>query len=144
MHDSNIFHSCLVSAFDISIQLMFTRSQSTSFRVVHSMYLITVSLGWSVSFSRKISLSQQNNHWLSQTRSSLLKFSAQYSQQGYILWNPSLWSTMTSTRSKINFVLPVCFFKVIFNPWSPILDPSFPVNLEVLLIKIVLLFDVTS
>jgi len=40
-----IFQSCLVSAFDISVQLMFTRSQSTIFRAVHSMHFITLSLG---------------------------------------------------------------------------------------------------
>ena len=76
----NIFHSCLVSAFNISVQ-----SQSTMFRAVQSMHFITVSLGLSFSFSWKISLSRQKNHSLSQTRSSLLKFSAQYSALGYVL-----------------------------------------------------------
>ena len=33
-------------------------------------------------FSGKIPFSRQNNHWLSQTRSSLLKFSAQYRERG--------------------------------------------------------------
>ena len=43
--------------------------------------------------------------------------------------------TMTSPRSTI-------YLKFIyFEFFKPILDPSFPVNLEVLLIKIVLFFD---
>ena len=39
------FHGCLVSAFNIFVQLMFTRSQSTMFRPVHRVHFITVSLG---------------------------------------------------------------------------------------------------
>ena len=54
---------------------MFTRSESTMFRAVHSVHFITVLLGESVSFSRKIiSLSCLNNRWLSKTQGSLLKF----------------------------------------------------------------------
>ena len=34
------FHSCLASAFNISVQLVLTRSQSTMFRAVHSMHVI--------------------------------------------------------------------------------------------------------
>ena len=46
LRESNyIFHGCLVSAFSIFVQLMFTRSQSTMFRAVHSVHFITVSLG---------------------------------------------------------------------------------------------------
>ena len=58
-------------------------------QTVYSMHFITVSLGKSVSFFRKISLFRQNNNWLSRTRSSLLKFSAQYSERGYVLWDLS-------------------------------------------------------
>ena len=39
------FHGCLVSAFNIFVQLMFTRSQSTMLRPVHRVHFITVSLG---------------------------------------------------------------------------------------------------
>ena len=31
------FHSCLASAFNISVQLVLTRSQSTMFRAVHEL-----------------------------------------------------------------------------------------------------------
>ena len=74
-----IYPGCLVSAFNIFVQLMFTWYQSTIFRAVHSVDFITVS------FSRKISLSRQDNDWLSQTRSSLLKFSVHYRERGYVL-----------------------------------------------------------
>ena len=47
-----------------------------------------------------------------------------------------------------SFLLFSSFFKPILdplfsitNPWSSILDPDFPVNLEVLLIKIIVFFD---
>ena len=43
-----IFHGWLVPAFNIFVRLMFTQSQSTMFRALHSMHFITVS------FSRKI------------------------------------------------------------------------------------------
>ena len=132
-----IVHSCLVSVCNISLQ-----SQSTMFRAVHSMHFISVSL---VSFLRKISLSHQNNHWLSQTRSSLLKFSVQYSKRGYVLWN--LCAVCGPHHHDPRFI-HLFYFQVFFkpildplfsitNPRSSILDPYFPVNLEVLLIKII-------
>ena len=34
------FHSCLASAFNISVQLVLTRSKSTMFRAVHELQLI--------------------------------------------------------------------------------------------------------
>ena len=62
------FHGCLVSAFNIFVQLMFTRCLELYTECILSQY------HWdkAVSFSRKISVSRQNNHWLSQTWSSLL------------------------------------------------------------------------
>ena len=71
-----------------------------------------------VSFSMKISLSRQNSYWLGQTRSSLLKFSAQW----------------VSTASGVMFCSPnhhdslfiyLFYFKFFFlaNPRYPILDP---------------------
>ena len=84
---------------------------------------------------------------LTVTWSSLLKFSAPYSERGYILWNLSTVHNDITTIH-LNFLL----FQVFFNRSSipdrrsPILDPSFPdpsfpVNLEVLLITIVPFFD---
>ena len=81
-----------------------------------------------------------------QTRSSLLKFSAQYSERGYVLWNLS---TVCGSHHHdprfIYFFYFQVFFSPILDPRFSILDltPDFPVNLEVLLIKIVLLFDPT-
>ena len=103
-----------------------------------------------VSFSRKISSSRQNNHWFSQTRSSLLKFSAQYSERGYGLWNlPTLSAAHITTIHDLFIYLFILFSNFfltdprspIIDPRSSILDPDFPVNLEVMLIKIVLFFD---
>ena len=88
-------------------------------------------------------LSLQNNHWLSQTWSSLLKLSVQYSERGYVLWNIS--AVCGPHHHDPRFVFLSFFFKVILDPRfsitdhrSPILDPDFPVNLEVLLITIIL------
>ena len=98
---------------------------------------------------RKISLSHQNNHWLSQTRSSLLKFSVQYSKRGYVLWN--LCAVCGPHHHDPRFI-HLFYFQVSFkpildplfsitNPRSSIFDPDFPVNLEVLLIMIIVFFD---
>ena len=92
------------------------------------MHFITVSLGQSVSFSRKISLSCQNNHWLSQTQSSLLNFSVQYSERGYVLWNLS---TVCGPHHHDPWFIDSFYF-IFFNRSS--------INLEVLLIKIILFF----
>ena len=96
-------------------------------------------------FCRKISLSLQNNHWLSQTWSSLLKFSVQYSERGYVLWNIS---AVCGPHHHDPQIIYLFFF---FLKWSsipdspsPILDPDFPVNLEVLLIAIILFFSTTE
>ena len=97
-----------------------------------------------VSFSRKMSSSRQNNHWFSQTRSSLLKFSAQYSERGYGLWNlPTLSAAHITTIHDLFIYLFILFSTFFFNrssipdSRSSILDPDFPVTLEVMLMKIV-------
>ena len=96
---------------------------------------------------RKISLSHQNNHWLNQTRSSLLKFSVQYSKRGYVLWNLC---AVCSPHHHDQWFIHLFYFQVFFltDPRSPILhhqssilDPDFPVNPEVLLIMIIVFFD---
>ena len=46
---------------------------------------------------------------------------------------------MTSPWSPIYLFIYLLYFKFFLtDPWPPILDPSFPVNLEILLIDIVL------
>ena len=91
---------------------------------------------------------QENlKHWLSQTRSSLLKFCAQHSERGYVLWNLSsvcgphhhdsrFYLFTLFSRFFNRSLIPVTRF-LIPDPPSSILAPDFPVNLEVLLIKIV-------
>ena len=88
---------------------------------------------------------------VSQTRSSLLKFSVQYSKRGYVLWNLS---TVCGPHHHDPRFIYLVDFQVFFNR-SSISDPrfslpdrpssilasGFPVNLEVLLIKIVIFFD---
>ena len=114
-----IYPGCLVSAFNIFVQLMFTWYQSTIFRAVHSVDFITVS------FSRKISLSRQDNDWLSNTLSSLLKFSVHYRERGYVLWNVSTALWPTSPRSTIYLYIS---FSSFFNLWlSSIPDPRFSI-----------------
>ena len=119
------FHGCLVSAFNIFVQLMFTRSQSTMFRAPHSVHFIRVSMGQIISFSTKISLSHQNNnYWLSQIRTSLLKFSTQWVRtvSGVIFCSP---------RSKIYLLILLILFEFFLtnprypipNSGSSILDP---------------------
>ena len=136
-----ILHSCLVSL----------QSPSTMFRAVHSMHFIPVSLGESVSFSMKISPSHQNNHWLSQTGSSLLKFTVQYSERGYVLWNLC---TICGPHHHDPRFIYLFYFQVFFfnrssipdspspilDPRSSILDPDFPVNRELLLMKTIVFF----
>ena len=72
-------------------------------------------------FCRKISLSLQNNHWLSQTWSSLLKLSVQYSERGYVLWNIS--AVCGPHHHDPRFVFLSFFFKVILDPRFSITDP---------------------
>ena len=126
------FHGCLVSSFNIFVQLMFTRSQSTMFRPVHRVHFITVSLGWShfifqenFSFSTKQSLNQSD-----------------------LEYNVVYLNLVLSTASSVIFckihLQPVAHFTMIHNlfiyfifkfffNWSsipdcgsPILDPNFP------------------
>ena len=96
-------------------------------------------------FSRKISLSRQNNHWLRQTPISLLEFSVQYSQRSFVLWNSS---TVCGPHHHWSTIYLFIYFQVLFNrsliPDSWILDPDFPLNLEVSLIKIILFFSTTE
>ena len=67
MRENNyIFHRCLVSASNTSC---------TQHALYHSI------TGIKRFIFQEISLFRQNSNWLSQTRSSLLKFSAQYSER---------------------------------------------------------------
>ena len=75
MRENNyIFHGCLVSASNTSC---------TQHALYHSI------TGIKRFIFQEISLFRQNSNWLSQTGSSLLKFSAQYSERGYVLCNLS-------------------------------------------------------
>ena len=88
-------------------------------------------------FSSEQSLTQSDSE-----KSTLIQFSVQRTRLCSVKFIYSLRSRMTSPRSTI--YLKLILFQVFFNRSSipdfrsPILDPSFPVNLEVLLMKIVL------
>ena len=69
-----------------------------------------------ISFSRRISLSPQNNHWLCQTRNSLLKFSAQDSEQDCEIYLKSAAHITMIHDLFIYFIFK--FFKT---------DPRFPI-----------------
>ena len=118
-----IFHSYLVSAFNIFVQC-----QSTMFRAVHSMRFITVSVTKSVSFCTKISLSLQNNHWLSQTWSSLIYLNLVFSEgsnRAYVLWNIS---TVCGPHHHDPRFIYLFYFQVFFFKWSSIPDSTSPAN----------------
>ena len=131
---------------------MFTRSQSTMFRAVHSVHFITVSL------EKKCFIFQKNFTFSSKQACSVQRAGLCFVKFIYRL-------LPTSPRSTIYlFVLFSNFFQLILDLRSPIpdprspipdprspyprfpildprsliLDPPFLVNLEVLLIKIVL------
>ena len=69
--------------------------------------------------------SRQNNHWISQARSNLLKFSAQYSERGLcsVKFILSLWGP----HHYYPRFIYIFHFRVIFFNWSPILDLRSPI-----------------
>ena len=77
-------------------------------------------------FPGKISLPRQNNHWLSQTQSSLLKFCAQYSERGYVLWHLSTVCGPHHHDPRFIYLLYFQFFfyrSSIPDPWFSFPDP---------------------
>ena len=87
----------------------------------------------------KISLSRQNNHWLSQTRSSLLKFIVLSTANGVLFCEICLQSA-AHIRTTIQDLF------ILFLLKKPILDPRSPIQISskprsFFLIKIVLFFD---